>query len=137
MIFLLPDSQSQLTAAPSAVLSRPGAPASRAAGGCEQQPGAVEAAVRAPQHLRIGGAHPTQARERARIEPLAHPDAAGHLGEPERLLEEAVAAKRLDRLEVALAQAQQPETTDLTRSELRMPCDTGSLESITASTCAA
>ena len=45
---------------------------------------------------------------RAGIEPLAHPHAAGHLGEPERFLEEAVAAKRLDRLEVALAQAQQP-----------------------------
>src|SRR5690242_8779772 len=34
MIFLLPDSQSQLTAAPSTVLSRPAGPASRAYGGC-------------------------------------------------------------------------------------------------------
>lgn len=42
---------------------------------------------------------------RTGIEPLAHPHAAGHLGKPERLLEEAIAAKRLDRLEVALAQA--------------------------------
>jgi hypothetical protein len=45
---------------------------------------------------------------RTGIEPLAHPHAAGHLGKPERLLEEAIAAKRLDRLEVSLAQRINP-----------------------------
>jgi hypothetical protein len=45
MIFLLPDSQSQLTAAPSTVLSRPGGPASRAYGGCATSFSCSHAAV--------------------------------------------------------------------------------------------
>ena len=43
------------------------------------------------------------------IESLAHPDGAGHLGQPQGFLEKAVAAKCLDGFEVALAQAQQSD----------------------------
>jgi hypothetical protein len=61
----------------------------------------------------------------------------GTLASPSASLKKRSFAKRLDRLEVALAQAQQPHhRLDQIRA-VRMPCDTGSLGSITASTCAA
>jgi len=44
-----------------------------------------------------------------RVEPLAQPFAAGHFADIERLTEKAVAAKRLDRCEVVLAQRHQPD----------------------------
>ena len=64
--------------------------------GAAQQPHAPSVRV-LPQHRRL------------RLQLLPQPDAARHLTDPQRLLEEAIPAKALDRLEIALAQRQQPD----------------------------